>query len=272
MGSCGGNFSRPFGTGCGWGQNPALKRQAIVGQPFRRRPGAGAYGGQAGLGRRGVDGFTLIELLVVISIIGVLAAFVITVGKGVARTKYISVAKSEMAAIETGLESYKADHGFYPPSNPNTNSINYLVNPLYFELEGVIPTNVATVNPSYTTLDGVQTVSSNQLTARFGLNGLVNCARGSGEDAVPAKTYLHDLKANQVGTNNNVAILITSVGGPDQNYQPLKAPNFNPWRYSSVNPTNNPGSYDLYVQLQINGKKYLVCNWSKQNAINSPLP
>ena len=50
-------------------------------------------------------GFTLIELLVVISIIGVLAAFVITVGSGVAKTKYISVAKSEMAAIETALES-----------------------------------------------------------------------------------------------------------------------------------------------------------------------
>ena len=27
------NFSRPFGTGGGWGPNPAMNRRAIVGQP-----------------------------------------------------------------------------------------------------------------------------------------------------------------------------------------------------------------------------------------------
>jgi len=240
---------------------------------FMNRVGAG-NARTNGFDRWAGRGFTLIELLVVISIIGVLAAFVITVGSGVAKTKYISVAKSEMAAIETALESYKAVYGVYPPSNPNSpsNPNDVLVNPLYFELVGVSCTNPAAVNPAYQSLDGAEPVTANQLLAQFGVNGLVNCTRGSGEDAVPAKTYLHDLKANQVGTNNNVAILITSVGGPDQNYQPLNAPSFNPWRYNSVNPTNNPGSYDLYVQLQINGKKYLVCNWSKQNAINSPLP
>jgi len=46
----------------------------------------------------------------------------------------------------------------------------------------------------------------------------------------------------------------------------------NPWRYNSANPTNNPGSYDLWIQLKIGGKTNLISNWSKQAQINSPLP
>jgi hypothetical protein len=54
----------------------------------------------------------------------------------------------------------------------------------------------------------------------------------------------------------------------------LKGIDVNPWRYTS-NPqsaTNNPGSYDLWVQLVMGGKTNLICNWSKQVQINNPLP
>jgi len=51
----------------------------------------------------------------------------------------------------------------------------------------------------------------------------------------------------------------------------LKVPGLNPIRY--VYPgTNNPASYDLWVQLQIGGKKYLVCNWNKAALVNTPYP
>jgi len=47
----------------------------------------------------------------------------------------------------------------------------------------------------------------------------------------------------------------------------------NPWRYNSSNPTNNPGSYELWIQLVFApGKSNLICNWTKQVQINSPLP
>ncbi len=45
----------------------------------------------------------------------------------------------------------------------------------------------------------------------------------------------------------------------------------NPWRYVCPG-TNNPGSYDLWIQLSIAGKTNLICNWSKQIQIGSPLP
>jgi len=52
---------------------------------------------------------------------------------------------------------------------------------------------------------------------------------------------------------------------------PANSPNVNPWRYAYPG-TSNPDSYDLWMKLSIGGKTYLLCNWSKQVQINSPLP
>jgi hypothetical protein len=47
----------------------------------------------------------------------------------------------------------------------------------------------------------------------------------------------------------------------------------NPFRYVAPSPTNNnASSYDLWVQLLINGKTNLICNWNSLVEINSPLP
>ena len=214
--------------------------------------------------------FSLVELLIVISIIGILSAFLMGVMGGVTRTKTISNARAEMSAIETALERYKAVYGVYPPGNPT----NFLVNPLYFELSGTTNNGL-----TFSTLDGMNSVLTNNILASFGVGGFINCSRGSGEDMVPAKVFLPGLKANQIGTVTNpvgtpaVAILVSSVRGPDLNYLPLGAPDLNPWRYNSgPTLTNNPGTYELYIQLKIGGKTNLICNWTKQTIVNSPLP
>jgi hypothetical protein len=68
-----------------------------------------------------------------------------------------------------------------------------------------------------------------------------------------------------------VAILIGAAGGPDQKYQPFGVSDLNPWRYVCPG-TNNPSAYDLWMQLSISGKKYLICNWNTQPVTGSPLP
>jgi prepilin-type N-terminal cleavage/methylation domain-containing protein len=211
--------------------------------------------------------FTLIELLVVISIIAVLAAFTIPVMRTVKIRQYESHAQAEMAQLETAIESYKAANGFYPPDSPNT-----LVNQLYYELIGTTNNGV-----NYVALDGSAQITAANVPLAFpGVNGFLNCTKpGSGEDSPAGRNFLPGLKPGQYGsfTNNNVLItvLATSVGGPDLGG--LVVGGVNPWRYNSSSPTNNPGSYDLYVQLHIGaGKTNLICNWSKQVQINNPLP
>jgi prepilin-type N-terminal cleavage/methylation domain-containing protein len=240
-------------------------------------------------GKPNVEAFTLIELLIVIAVIAILAAFTVPIVSSLKRKAYISKTQAEMAQIETAIERYKAAYGIYPPSNPN----NLLVNQLYYELVGT--TNDASTG-IYTTLDHGSQIKAGQVPTAFGsasVNGFLNCSKpGAGEDAPLAKTFLPDLKASQIWrqyTNNPVTrsvgvdLLVASVGGPDQIYRPLNSIGLNPWRYNSSNPTNNPGSYDLWIQLSIGSttnrialtfspKFYLICNWTKQVQINSPLP
>jgi prepilin-type N-terminal cleavage/methylation domain-containing protein len=211
--------------------------------------------------------FTLIELLTVISIIAALAAFTVPVMSSVKRRQHISHTQAEMGQLQAAIESYKDACGFYPPDSPN----GPLVNQLYYELEGT-----TFGNGTYTNLDLSDTVTASTLMATLGVNGIVNCSKGSAEDAVLAKNFIHELSPNQTAQTvapNSVKLLVGSVRGPDANYMPLAVSGLNPWRYrSSGMLTNNPGAYELWIQLVIGGKTNLICNWSKTVQINSPLP
>jgi prepilin-type N-terminal cleavage/methylation domain-containing protein len=228
--------------------------------------------------------FTLIELLVVIAIMGVLAALLFPVVGAVKKRQYINHAQAQMAQLETAIDRYKSAYGFYPPDNPG----NPLTNQLYYELVGTTNNNLV----FYQTLDGSAQINASDVPIAFpGVGGFMNCTKpGAGEDAAAARNFLPDLRPNQMGTikaGNPATVWVTnligSVGGPDAKYQPLGQQDVNPWRYISSNPTNNPGSYDLWMQLSIGStfdvagnfitrNTYLICNWTKQVQINNPLP
>jgi prepilin-type N-terminal cleavage/methylation domain-containing protein len=221
--------------------------------------------------------FTLIELLVVMAVIGVLAAMLLGVVGGVKKKQYIYNTQAEMEKIETALERYKAAYGAYPPTSPAPPT-STLVNPLFYELMGTIYSPSA---DNYTNLDGsLPALTTAYVKSAFGVGGFVNCTKpGAGEDSAKARSFISDLRANQIYNFTNsttgplgVNLLIGSVNGPDATYKPLGLADLNPWRYNSSNPTNNPGSYDLWIQLVVGGKTNLICNWSKQVQINSPLP
>jgi prepilin-type N-terminal cleavage/methylation domain-containing protein len=227
--------------------------------------------------------FTLIELLVVIAIMATLAALLLPVVGAVKKHQYIYNAQSEMAKLETAIDRYKAAYGFYPPDNHLIPiELNQaLINQLYYELVGTTNTGT-TASPTYQTLDNsLPTPLSGgdvgDVHNAFGVGGFMNSTKpNGGEDASAAKNFLPDLKPNQIWpqfTNNTVLIklLVCSVGGPDNTYQPLGAPGLNPWRYVCPG-TNNSNSYDLWVQLGISGKTNLICNWNQSVQTGSPVP
>ena len=222
--------------------------------------------------------FTLIELLVVIAIMAILAAFILPVITQIKKTEYVNTATAELNQIATALESYKAKYGVYPPGNalpagsyasPQTNT---MFSQLYYELSGV--TNNTRLG-IFVTLDGSTQIKITDVQTAFGVGGFINCAK-TGDETAAAQDFLPSLKANRIGMCTNfggvlTSNLITSVRGPDTTYMPVGVQDVNPFRY--VYPgINNPNSYDLYVQLMYRGKKYLICNWSKNPIKNSPLP
>lgn len=211
--------------------------------------------------------FTLIELLVVIAVIGILAALIFPVIGVIKDKEKIKVAQSELSQVEAAIDAYKARRGTYPPDDP----ANPVINPLYYELEGTTMTNVSG-SVSYTTKDGSSTVTAGDLQTYFGVSGLVNVSRGSGDEAVKADTFLVQLRPNQIGQLTVPAsqplILVSSVGWDNDNAGQQIVPStvtsamrLTPIQYNSSHPTNNPTSYDLWIDILIRGKTNRVCNW-----------
>ncbi len=208
-------------------------------------------------------GFTLIELLVVIAVISVLAALIFPVTRGLKIKRMKSVAYAELNQMETAVSAYKSKKGFYPPDN----GTNVVFNQLYFELSGT--TNA---NGVFRTLDGDSSVTVAQIKSIFGIDGFMNSsvAGGGGDDSAPATRFITGLRPNQIGQLNIGgtpvnALLVCSVRWPDNIGQIV--PNgvttgLNPWRYVSNNPTNNPGSYDLWVDIVIDSRTNRISNWS----------
>jgi prepilin-type N-terminal cleavage/methylation domain-containing protein len=205
--------------------------------------------------------FTLIELLVVISVIGILAAMIFPALSAVDSAKKRSKARAELVQVESAIALYKTKLGTYPPDNPNNNAVS---NALYFELVG--STNS---NGTFSTLDGSAQAGSVALNATFGVGGIANCAQGGGDEAHPAGKFLRGLKPSQSGEIvPGIRLLLCSVPWQTDNNYPLAGhPTWNPFRYNASHPTNNPTSFDLWVDILIRGKTNRICNWSDKPLI-----
>lgn len=210
--------------------------------------------------------FTLIELLVVIAIMAILAALIIPITGAVTRAKLRSRTRAELRQVESAIENYKSKKGFYPPDNPGFPNVNQL----YYELSGTVYSNNV-----YTTLDGNGVdIPANAPPFFFGtgFQGIVNTTKGSGDEGMAAQKFIRDLKPTQVATlNGNIKILVASVGWDSNGGQlvkvqptgPALAPKLSPVWYISTNPTNNPKSFDLWIDIIVQGKTNRICNWSE---------
>jgi prepilin-type N-terminal cleavage/methylation domain-containing protein len=172
--------------------------------------------------------FTLIELLVVIAIIGILAALIVGATSRSGEAKVRSRANTELKQLVMAIEGYKAKLGYYPQDNRRDPGMP----PLYYEL------TKAPLHGSYTNA--------------FGIAGTANV---DGDNFLPGlneSRQLHVLdQLEEGGTTFRKAVL-------SFNYREPVA-----WHYVSSNPTNNSDSYDLWVSVDVGGKKIVVGNWNE---------
>jgi prepilin-type N-terminal cleavage/methylation domain-containing protein len=229
-------------------------------------------------------GFTLIELLIVIAIIGLLAGMIFPITKALNRTKLRTRARGELALLETAIESYKAKVGVFPPDNlvpaGNTSHVNPRINQLYFELFGTTASVAADGKiTEFRTLDGSAGLNPTQVNALFHTASFVNTTKGSGDEGAVAQNFLRHLNPNQYvelkPTPVNAArFIVSSVPGPtDSGDNMLGLKNFNPWQYNSSKPQYNPNTYDLWVDVLIDGKTNRISNWSREPIlVSTPYP
>jgi len=230
----------------------------------------------AGPGAGSRFAFTLVELLTVISIIAVLAAIGVGMSGAANRKMKEAALQTERDKLVTALESYRADFNQYPPDNlkdrPSDASYTPAINPLVYELLGTFSFNQGS---AYRLVDGERLIASTEVQAAFGPSGapgsagFLNAVAGvRGTGGPKPKTYLRNVTERQRRTvalpgAPAVELLVAPVDWPLR--LSTSAPLYgkvagtasasvlalNPWRYVSTKPTNNPASYDLWVEAVI---------------------
>ena len=210
---------------------------------------------------RHAGAFTLIELLAVISIMGIVAALVLSMNSAASTAKRRSMVDAEKNKLLVAIDSYQSKLGFYPPDNGNlaTNTgLNYdhlaSINPLLYELTGAILPNNGTAYQLRFGTPG-STVPTNSYYTVFARGGIAN------SDPTQPQNFLNPPPMPTDYTNFNTAN--TNVFGL---VVPVALTNgqLNFWHYDASSQfRHNPNSYDLWAEFTIgskNGQLTIVTN------------
>jgi prepilin-type N-terminal cleavage/methylation domain-containing protein len=245
-------------------------------------------------------GFTLIELLVVISIIGILAGLVVGLAPVAgARMKETRV-RTELQQLVTAIEAYRARFGVYPPDglvvdaagNPARDAagdfiVNPAVNPLFYELSGVFVVDPLSPNGFFQTRQDDERILPAAVKQYFGRDGFINATITNNPDRrrlfqtnFRTDQYAEIFRSRTQAGYTDLEVLTVGFSWdasakrgagfawpPNANPQPVPTnPSLNPWRYVSTNPTNNPGSFDLWAEIPGRGDRIrIIGNWKQSN-------
>ena len=83
-------------------------------------------------------------------------------------------------------------------------------------------------------------------------------------DFMPGLKPAQYLEVDYLGTK--AVVLGVPIDGPND-FTSSDGKKINPWHYNVSNPINNPGSYDLWMDIVLRGKTNRICNWSESPLI-----
>jgi prepilin-type N-terminal cleavage/methylation domain-containing protein len=199
--------------------------------------------------------FTMIELLTVITIMGIIAALVVTMGGAASEKKKTVATEGMKERLITMIDNYQAKLNYYPPDNGTNITINAFANPtaydgytatnpLLYELTGATNLN----NGANLAVFNSSSLPESAYAAVFGRGGIAN------GDALEPHNFFQPRPASKdyapYAIDNGVPIcgLIVptfKVPGNTNNF----------WHYdSSTTNRHNPNSFDLWAEYYVGSK------------------
>jgi prepilin-type N-terminal cleavage/methylation domain-containing protein len=202
--------------------------------------------------------FTLIEMLTVITIMGIIAALVVTMGQTASQKKKTTAVEGEKQKLITLINNYQAKLNYYPPDNGllatlavNMNNpvsfSNYdamaATNPLLYELTGGSNNGAAGTLTVFNSSNASLTVAIQTYSNIFNRGGI-----GNG-DAQEPHNFFQPLPSTKEYAPYNATVNPPICGLlVPADFMPGQTVNF--WHYdSSTTNRHNMNSYDLWAEF-----------------------
>lgn len=166
--------------------------------------------------------------------------------------------RQQRAAIASAIEAYKASFGVYPPDHVVSRQplvVDPVTNTLLYELVG------ATYNSTNKMLsvDRLEAAGAAYVKDFFHIEGLKNC--GERDDQVKHFLPAENLPAKQLHDDPDVFVLSAAVPYEELDPEIYYSIDRGSWHYVSSAPTNNPGHFDLWIEVKAGDHKITIGNW-----------
>jgi hypothetical protein len=166
--------------------------------------------------------------------------------------------RKERQTIIKAIGAYKEQFGVYPPDHVLSRQpvlVDPITNTLFYELSGVVynPTNKSFE------LEGLESAEGEYVKHFFQCDGLTNSAL-KGHDV---KHFLERGSVTPRQLHDDPDVFVLGFFMTDQSLRPEVRWEIDvgSWRYVSTSPTNNPGKFDLWIDVQTKNQKVTVGNW-----------
>jgi hypothetical protein len=172
--------------------------------------------------------------------------------------KVCAEVRNQRGKLVNAIEAYKAQFGVYPPDHVLSRQplvVDPVTNTLFYELVGVIysPTN------KMFQAGGMEAAEEKYVKDFFQIEGFKNC--GQTPDTITKFLKIEPVPARQLHDDPDVFAVgfqVPYVGIPPEVVWEFDA---SPWRYVSSSPTNNPGKFDLWIELKTKYQRVVIGNW-----------
>jgi hypothetical protein len=166
--------------------------------------------------------------------------------------------RQQRAAIASAIEAYKASFGVYPPDHLVSRQplvVDPVTNTLLYELVG------AAYNSTNKMLSvgGLEPAEAAYVKGFFHIEGFKNSA----ERADQVKRFLpaENLPVRQLHDDPDVFVLSAAVPYEDLDPDIYYSIDRGSWHYVSSAPTNNPGRFDLWIEVKAGDHRIRIGNW-----------
>lgn len=166
--------------------------------------------------------------------------------------------RDERAKLVSAIEEYKRHFGVYPPDHVLSRQpllVDPVTNTLLYELVGVV------YNPNNKMLQvgGLEPAEADYVRRFFQCEGFKNCAETRAKttrfltiDPPPARQLHDDPDTFALGFQVPLDKLDAEIMWEFET---------SPWRYVCSAPTNNPGKFDLWIELKTKHREAIIGNW-----------